>query len=115
MCHCSKRLAIIWQRWMRCRHYAIGVTAPRANVWSVAEMQIAYRASHIIDAHLAKHALEDAGITAFVFGESLLGGAGGLPAFGLLQVCVADLQLSQAQAVLAEIGLCGQITRALER
>ncbi|MBB5864496.1 hypothetical protein GGR61_002120 [Xanthomonas arboricola] len=41
-------------------------------------MQIAYRASHIIDAHLAKHALEDAGITAFVFGESLLGGAGGI-------------------------------------
>lgn len=38
---------------------------------------------------------------------------GELPAFGVLQVCVADLHLSRAQAVLAEIGLCGEVTRAV--
>ncbi|KAB7765196.1 DUF2007 domain-containing protein [Xanthomonas maliensis] len=76
-------------------------------------MQIAYRAAHLIDAHLAKHALEDAGLTAFVFGESLLGGAGELPAFGMVQVCVADEDLAQAQAVLATLGLSGQVSLAL--
>ncbi|RJU12255.1 DUF2007 domain-containing protein [Xanthomonas campestris] len=113
MCRCSKPPATIWPRSTACPHCASGNWMPNANGWGAADMQIAYRASHIIDAHLAKHALEDAGITAFVFGESLMGGAGELPAFGVLQVCVADMHLSQAQAVLAEIGLCGEVTRAL--
>ncbi|MEE7546677.1 DUF2007 domain-containing protein [Xanthomonas sp. Kuri4-1] len=76
-------------------------------------MQIAYRASHLIDAHLARHALEDAGITAFVFGESLLGGMGELPLFGVVQVCVGDADLHRAQEVLRAIGLGGEVTRAL--
>lgn len=75
-------------------------------------MQIVYRAQHLIDAHLAKHALEDAGITAFVFGEALLGGAGELP-FGVVQVCVADELLEKAQEVLMTLGLGGQVTRAM--
>lgn len=75
-------------------------------------MQVVYRAANLIDAHLAKHLLEDAGLPAFVFGESLLGGAGELPLFGVLRVCVpegyeeeaiAHLQaLSQGQAELDE-------------
>ncbi len=68
-------------------------------------MQVAYRADNLIDAHLARHVLEDAGIPAFVFGESLLGGAGELPMFGMLRVCVPDSSLPQAEAALHAAGL----------
>lgn len=66
-------------------------------------MQVAYRADNLFDAHLVKHALEDAGIPAFVFGEALLGGAGELPLFGVLRVCVPDPLLPQAQDLVAEL------------
>lgn len=68
-------------------------------------MQLVYKAHNLIDAHLAKHALEDAGIPAFVFGESLLGGMGELPLFGVLRVCVADASLEEASAVIARLDL----------
>ena len=71
-------------------------------------MQVAYRANNLIDAHLARHALEDAGIPAFVFGENLLGGAGELPLFGVLRVCVPDPCLADAQAALRGAGLGGE-------
>ena len=53
-------------------------------------MQVAYRAHNLFDAHLARHLLEEADIPAFVMGESLLGGAGELPLFGVLRVCVPE-------------------------
>ncbi len=53
-------------------------------------MHIVYKADNLFDAHLVKHALEDAGIPAFVFGESLLGGMGELPLFGVLRVGIPD-------------------------
>ncbi|WP_024869066.1 DUF2007 domain-containing protein [Pseudoxanthomonas suwonensis] len=68
-------------------------------------MQVAYRANNLIDAHLARHVLEDAGIPAFVFGENLLGGAGELPLFGVLRVCVPDSSLPEADAALRAAGL----------
>lgn len=68
-------------------------------------MQVAYRAHNLIDAHLARHVLEDAGIPAFVFGENLLGGAGELPLFGVLRVCVPDASLPEASAALRSAGL----------
>ena len=68
-------------------------------------MQVAYRAHNLIDAHLARHALEDAGIPAFVFGENLLGGAGELPLFGVLRVCVPDSSMPEATAALQAAGL----------
>jgi len=68
-------------------------------------MQVAYRAHNLIDAHLARHVLEDAGIPAFVFGENLLGGAGELPLFGVLRVCVPDPLLPEASAALQAAGL----------
>ncbi|HBK45246.1 MAG TPA: hypothetical protein DDZ67_02180 [Xanthomonadaceae bacterium] len=70
-------------------------------------MQVAYRADNLFDAHLVKHALEDAGIPAFVFGESLLGGGGELPLFGVLRVCVPDLSLPLAQDLIAGLALGG--------
>lgn len=68
-------------------------------------MQVAYRADNLFDAHLARHALEDAGIPAFVFGESLLGAAGELPLFGVLRVCVPDTALPLAHDALQAAGL----------
>lgn len=68
-------------------------------------MQVAYRADNLFDAHLARHALEDAGIPAFVFGESLLGAGGELPLFGVLRVCVPDVALPDARAALQASGL----------
>jgi len=70
-------------------------------------MQVAYLAHNLIDAHLARHALEDAGIPAFVFGENLLGAAGELPLFGVLRVCVPDGCAGPAAAALAAAGLGG--------
>lgn len=63
-------------------------------------MQVVYRAQNLIDAHLAKHLLEDAGLPVFVFGESLLGGAGELPLFGVLRVCVPEGYEEEAIALL---------------
>jgi hypothetical protein len=63
-------------------------------------MQIAYRAQNLFDAHLAKHLLEEADIPAFVMGESLLGGAGELPLFGVLRVCVPEGYEDEAAACL---------------
>jgi hypothetical protein len=63
-------------------------------------MQVAYRAHNLFDAHLAKHLLEEADIPAFVMGESLLGGAGELPLFGVLRVCVPEGYEEEAAACL---------------
>jgi hypothetical protein len=63
-------------------------------------MQVAYRAHNLFDAHLAKHLLEEADIPAFVMGESLLGGAGELPLFGVLRVCVPEGYEDEAAACL---------------
>jgi hypothetical protein len=63
-------------------------------------MQVVYRAQNLVDAHLARHLLEDAGIPAFVLGESLLGGAGELPLFGVLRVCVPGGHEAEAAACL---------------
>ena len=68
-------------------------------------MQLAYQADNLFDAHLVKHALEDAGIPAFVFGESLLGAGGELPLFGLLRVCVPDSAKPEAEDIVAALGL----------
>ena len=71
-------------------------------------MQVAYRANNLFDAHLARHVLEEAEIPAFVFGENLLGGAGELPLFGVLRVCVPDPCVPDAEAALARAGLLGE-------
>lgn len=68
-------------------------------------MQLVYQTNNLFDAHLVKHALEDAGIPAFVFGESLLGAGGELPLFGLLRVCVPDVARPEADDIVAALGL----------
>lgn len=63
-------------------------------------MKMVYEAGNIIDAHLVRHALEHAGIPAFVKGEALLGGIGELPVFGIVSVCVPTVCWPDAQALL---------------
>jgi hypothetical protein len=58
-----------------------------------------YEAAHAIDAHLVRHALEAAGIPAFIRGEALLGGLGELGVFGLVAVCVPEPCWRQAREV----------------
>lgn len=68
-------------------------------------MRTVYTAANLIDAHLARHALEQAGIPAFVRGEALVGGIGELPAFGLLSVAVPESAWEKAQGIVNQLGL----------
>ena len=62
-------------------------------------MRVVYQAGHLIDAHLVRHALEQAGFRVFVLGEALLGGLGELPMCGAVSVSVADDDWAQARAI----------------
>lgn len=66
-------------------------------------MRVVYEAEHLIDAHLVRGALEDAGIPAWVRGEFLTGAIGELPACGLVAVCVPAAAWADAMALLAEL------------
>jgi Putative prokaryotic signal transducing protein len=68
-------------------------------------MRALYDAENVVDAHLVKHALEAAGIPAFIRGEYLTGALGELPMHGLVQVCVPDAAWADAQACLAQLDL----------
>jgi hypothetical protein len=67
-------------------------------------MKTVYDAANLIDAHLVRHALEDAGIPAFVRGEALTGGLGELPVYGVVQVCVPEAAWPEADAIVRELG-----------
>ncbi|HET9835013.1 MAG TPA: DUF2007 domain-containing protein [Rhodanobacteraceae bacterium] len=66
-------------------------------------MRTVYHAEGIVDAHLVKDALEQAGIPAFVNGEYLIGGMGQLPARDFLTVSVPDVAVEAAVPVVREI------------
>ncbi len=68
-------------------------------------MRIVYDAANLIDAHLVRHALEQAGIPAYVRGEALVGGIGELPAVGLVSVAVPESAWEKAQGVVEQLGL----------
>ncbi|SFL21406.1 Putative signal transducing protein [Lysobacter sp. cf310] len=65
-------------------------------------MKIVYRAAHSTDAHLVHQLLEQEGMTAFVNGGLLEGGAGELPMSGLVTVSVADEHETRAREVVRE-------------
>ncbi|MBB5209470.1 DUF2007 domain-containing protein [Chiayiivirga flava] len=65
-------------------------------------MRVVYEAENIIDAHLVKGLLEQAGIVAFVLGEHLSGGIGELPTMGMVSVGVADSDAEGAAAALQD-------------
>ncbi|HKU78384.1 MAG TPA: DUF2007 domain-containing protein [Rhodanobacteraceae bacterium] len=66
-------------------------------------MRTVYHAEGIVDAHLVKDALEQAGIPAFVNGEYLIGGMGQLPARDFLTVSVPDVAVEAAVPVVREV------------
>lgn len=68
-------------------------------------MRVVYEAGQLFDAYIVRHALEDAGIPAFVRGESLVGGIGELPASGLLAVCVPEAAWPEARAIVEALDL----------
>jgi Putative prokaryotic signal transducing protein len=68
-------------------------------------MRALYDAENVVDAHLVKHALEAAGISAFIRGEYLTGALGELPMHGVVQVCVPAAAWADAQACLAQLDL----------
>ncbi len=70
-------------------------------------MRAIYDAENVVDAHLVKHALDDAGIPAFIRGEYLTGALGDLPMQGLVQVCVPEVAWEDALACLARLDLAG--------
>ncbi|GHA89762.1 DUF2007 domain-containing protein [Cognatilysobacter bugurensis] len=63
-------------------------------------MRVVYEAANVIDAHLVRHALEDAGLPVFLRGEALVGGMGELPLFGVVAVCVPEAALPAAREIL---------------
>lgn len=66
-------------------------------------MKVVYEAANLIDAHLARHALEAAGIPVYLRGEQLIGGMGELPLFGLIAVCVPEIAWPQANEIVAAL------------
>ncbi|GGZ67077.1 hypothetical protein GCM10008101_21560 [Lysobacter xinjiangensis] len=68
-------------------------------------MKSVYDAANLIDAHLVRHALEDAGIPVFIRGEALAGGMGELPIHGMMQVCVPEAAWPEADAIVKALDL----------
>lgn len=66
-------------------------------------MRTVYHAESLIDAHLVKDALEQAGIPAFISGEYLTGGVGQLPARDLIAVAVPDSCIDAAAPILRDV------------
>lgn len=62
-------------------------------------MKVVYEAANLIDAHLVRHALEEAGLPVFLRGEALSGGMGELPLFGTIAVCVPEAAWPEARAL----------------
>ena len=68
-------------------------------------MRVVYEAANVIDAHLVRQALENAGLPAWVRGEALTGGLGELGVFGLVAVIVPDDCAIAARGVVESLKL----------
>jgi hypothetical protein len=66
-------------------------------------MRVVYEPDNIIDAHLVKGVLEQAGLPVYLRGEFLTGGIGELPVSGMLALCVPEACEAEARDVLAEL------------
>jgi hypothetical protein len=65
-------------------------------------MRAIYEPAHSIEANLIVGLLQQAGIKAHIAGEYLQGGAGELPAFGLMRVMVTDGDAVAARQLIDE-------------
>ena len=66
-------------------------------------MRVVYEPENLIDAHLVKGVLEQAGLPVYLRGEFLAGGIGQLPVTGLLALCVPESREAEARAVLDQL------------
>jgi hypothetical protein len=66
-------------------------------------MRTVYHAETLVDAHLVKDVLEQAGLPAFIAGEYLIGGMGQLPARDFLAVNVPDSCVAAAEPLVRDI------------
>jgi hypothetical protein len=66
-------------------------------------MKVVYEPDNIIDAHLVRGVLEQAGLPVYLRGEFLTGGIGELPVSGMLALCVPEICEAAARGVLAEL------------
>jgi hypothetical protein len=66
-------------------------------------MRVVYEPANIIDAHLVKGVLEQAGIPVYLRGEFLIGGIGELPVSGMLALCVPEICEIEARGILEEL------------
>jgi len=65
-------------------------------------MRAIYEPAHSIEANLIVGLLQQFGIQAHIAGEYLQGGAGELPAFGLMRVMVEDRDADNARQLIEE-------------
>ncbi len=65
-------------------------------------MRAIYEPAHSIEANLIVGLLKQFGIQAHIAGEYLQGGAGELPAFGLMRVMVEDRDADNARQLIEE-------------
>lgn len=65
-------------------------------------MRAIYEPAHSIEANLVVGLLKQFGIPAHIAGEYLQGGAGELPAFGLMRVMVEDRYAESARQLIEE-------------
>ena len=65
-------------------------------------MRAIYEPAHSIEANLIVGLLQQFGIEAHIAGEYLQGGAGELPAFGLMRVMVEDRDADNARQLIEE-------------
>ncbi|PKO93495.1 MAG: hypothetical protein CVU15_02900 [Betaproteobacteria bacterium HGW-Betaproteobacteria-1] len=65
-------------------------------------MRAIYEPAHSIEANLVVGLLQQFGIQAHIAGEYLQGGAGELPAFGLMRVMVEDKDAESARQLIEE-------------
>lgn len=65
-------------------------------------MRAIYEPAHSIEANLIVGLLLQAGIKSHIAGEYLQGGAGELPAFGLMRIMVADEDSEAARRLIEE-------------
>lgn len=65
-------------------------------------MQVVFEPGNLIEAHLVKGLLGQAGIEAWVRGEHLVGAMGELPMIGLLAVMASDEDAARAREVIAD-------------
>ena len=76
-------------------------------------MRIVYRAENLVDAHLVKDVLDQAGIPCFINGEYLIGGIGQLPARDFLAVSVPDVCVEAAEPRVREVAAMLNQARAV--